>query len=256
VPIVSSPPYDTAGFILQQAIARSGDSGSPNGISGDLLNSAQPGVIQLLNGCYRDLQDRLISKGVETFNKYWEIDAIPPADTSNPSTAIYINYTGYFDGTNMQSDWFLPSDMIKPLELWERQTGNNFWVPMTMAADSISTRPPMPFFHEWDWQNDTLYLPVANQTNDMKIKGLCYAPDITDTNSPILISRCQTALAYLFLTEMAKQRGGLELAAAWKADADMWINAIVNRTARKEQYGSYFRLPFRGQWRIGRSSGG
>lgn len=246
MPIAATAPYDTAQTVIQQAIVRSGDQASPNGIAGNILNPTnQAWVIALLSGVYRDLQDRLISKGVETYSQYFFITGIPPANTVNPSQQVYLNYNGYFDGQQMNANWYLPPNMVKPLEIWERQTGNNYWVPMTQVADSISTRPIMPRISEWDWEAETLYLPPWNETNDLKIKGLMYAPDLTATSSPVLVARCQTALAYLLLVEVAKQRGGLEMAAVWQKDADNYVEAIVNRTARKEAYGSYSRIPFR-----------
>lgn len=245
MPVVATAPYDTLGTILQQAIVRSGDQAGPAGIVGNILNSNQPGVIQLANGCYRDMQDELVSHGVETYNKYGYIFGIPPANTSNPSSQIYINYVGYFDGQEMLADWYLPPDMLKVLEVWERQTGNNYWNRLTAAADSLSTRPMMPRFNSWDWETETLYLPPNTQTTDLKFKYICYAPDLTTISSPVLVARCQTALAYRILSEVAKQRGGLEMAAVWKQDYQTYRDAIVNRTARSESYKAFFRKPFR-----------
>lgn len=202
-------------------------------------------MIVLLNNCYRQLQDDLISHGVETFNKYGEIVGIPPFANANPSEPAYLGYTGFFDGVQVWSTWTLPTDCIKPLELWERQNGNNSWVRMSQAADSLSSRPIMTRFGEWDFETDLLYLPPSSGVNDLKMKYLCYAPDISNTTSPILIVRCQHALAYRLLTEVAKSRGGLEMASVWAKDAQAEMQKIVNRTARKESYGAYFRRPFR-----------
>src|SRR5580658_4868802 len=153
---VPSSPFDNAGYILEQAIIITGDTAGPAGIAGNILNANQPGVLPLLGKLYRELQDRLISAGVETFNKYGYIVGIPPANTTNPSIQVYLNFNSYFDGNEMQASWYLPADMLKPLEVWERQTGNNLWVPMRQAADSISTRVIKPFFSIWDYEADTL----------------------------------------------------------------------------------------------------
>jgi hypothetical protein len=222
---------------------------------GDLLNpSKQTYVLPLLNKLYRELQDRLISASVETFNKYGYILALPPAATNNPSYMVSISYAGYFDGQNNWLQWRLPPDMLKPMELWERQTGNNVWNPMKPVSDSISTRPIVPRFNNWDYQTDVLYLPPSSQTNDLKFKYLCYAPDITSVSSPIMVPRCQSALSYRLAAEVAKSRGGLEMAAIWAKDADTFEQAIVNRSGRKESYMAFFRKPFRPGRRRGRRS--
>jgi hypothetical protein len=255
MPNVGVYPYDVAGYILEQAIIITGDTAGPAGLGGNILNPNQPGIIPMLGRLYRELQDRLISASVETFNKYGYINGIPPASTSNPSSQVFLNYIGYFDGNEMQASWKLPPDLLKPLEVWERQSGNNFWVPLVPVSDSISTRPIMPFYNNWDYQNDTLYLPPANQTNDLKLKYLCYAPDITTVSSPVLIPRCQSALAYRMAAEVAKQRGGLEMAAVWSKDAETAEAEIINRTARRESYQAFFRIPFRRR-RSGRGRAG
>lgn len=253
MPNVAVTPYDKAGYILEQAIIVTGDTAGPAGLAGNILNANQPGIIPLLNKLYRELQDRLISAGVETFNKYGEIDDIPPAATSNPSDPVYFTYASYFNGQEALADWHLPPDMLKPLELWQRQTGNNYWIPMKCVSDAIETRPIVPFMNVWDFQNDKLYVPAFSQSNDIKLKYLCYAPDITDVNSPVLIARCQSALSYRMASETAKTRGGLEMAAVWAKDADNFEAAIVNRTARKESYQAFFRKPFRNSSRSRRS---
>ena len=254
MPNVPVWPYDSAGYVLQQAIIKSGDTNGPQGIAGNLLNANQPGVIPLLNVTYRELQDRLISRSVETFNEYWEIIGVPPADTSNPSDLVWFDYQSYFDGNQNQGKWHLPPNMLKPLEMWQRQTGNNRWILMKMVPDAIETSVIKPYPDLWDYQSDKIYMRPFSQTNDFKIKGLCYAPDLTDVTSPVLVPRCQSALAYLMMVEVAKMRGGLEMAAVWKQDAQAYEDAIVNRTARKDSYAAFFRQPFRSRGR-GRSSG-
>lgn len=245
MPNVGVTPYDTAGYILEQAIIITGDTAGPAGLAGNILNANQPGVLPMLNRLYRELQDRLISASVETFNKYGYINGIPPANTNNPSFQVWLNYQSYFDGNENLAAWHLPPDLLKPLELWQRQAGNNFWVPMKPVSDAIETAPIVPYFNVWDYQNDKLLLPPASQTNDIKLKYLCYAPDITSPSSPVLIARCQSALAYRMASEVAKQRGGLEMAAVWAKDADTAEAEIINRTARRESYQAFFRRPFR-----------
>ena len=246
MPVGPGTPYDTAGYVLQQAIIATNDAGGPNGLAGDILNADMPYTIPLLNERYRWLQQYLASRSVETFSKYAFIIGLTPANTGNPSVDVTIDYAGYYDGAmKWGPPLTLPEDMIKPLELWERQTGNNVWVPMRQAADSISTRPQMPRFNIWDFQNDVLILPGATQTNDLKFKYICFAPDLTTLASPVLVIRCQTALSYLVAEKAAEMRGGLEMAAAYHEKAEAAISEIVNRTARKEQYVNYHRLPFR-----------
>jgi hypothetical protein len=78
---------------------------------------------------------------------------------------VQLTYNGYFDGVNMSDSPVLPVDLLKPLELWERQSGTeNVWKPMAQASDSISTRAQVAAFNIWDWETDILYLPGATVT--------------------------------------------------------------------------------------------
>ena len=257
MPVVPSTPYDTAEAILNIARSISADAATSNGLSGDILNDNQPYVFPILAKCYRDLQDRLISGGVETFSKYGHIYGITPADTLSPRTLVNISYLGYWDGNTHHADIKIPCDLLKPLELWECQSGGGTgcWTPMEQASDSISSRPIQARFTIWDYENDILYLPASSQTNDLKLKYLCYAPDLTCPYSQVYVMHCQTALANMMVASVVKMLGGLEMVPVFEKDVAKAVDAIINRTARKESYAHYARRPFRGRRGSGRGRG-
>lgn len=243
--VTPTTPYDTADAVLDIARAISSDAATANGLEGDILNNDQPYIFPILTNCYRKLQDRLISGSVETFNKYGVINEIPPTQANNPRVNVEISYLGYYDGDTTNEDISLPPDLIKPLELWESISGQQFWNPMRQAADSLSSRPTQSRFGVWDYQNDVLILPGSSQYNDLKLKYLCYAPDLTGPDSVVYIVHAQDALANMLVSAVSKSLGGLEMAKVFDGDANKAIDAIINRTARKESYMSYNRIPFR-----------
>lgn len=250
--VAQSLPYDTAESIMNTARSISADAASQQGLAGDILNDQQPYVYPILSKCYRDLQDRLISGGVETFSKYGHIYGITPTQAASPRTNVNISYQGYWNGQTSIPNIVIPADLIKPLELWECPSGAGFWTPMKQAADSISSRPTQNRFGIWDYQNDILILPGSSNTNDIKMKYLCYAPDLTGPLSVAYVVHCQTALSNMLVASVCKMLGGLEMAAVFQKDADQAIDALINRTARKELYGSYRRIPFRSSHGRGR----
>lgn len=252
--IAPSTPYDTASAILDVARAISADAATSNGLAGDILADSQPYTYPILTKCYRDLQDELISKGVETFSKYGFIYAIPPTQANNSRVNVTISYQGYFNGQRVLPNLTLPADLIKPLELWECVTGNNYWSPMKPVSDSISSRPTSNRFGVWDFAQDTLILPGSSQTEDLKLKYLLYAPDLTGPNSLAYVVHCQTALANRVVETVSKMLGGVEMAQIFQKDGDKAVDMIVNRTARREAYQSFRRIPFRGRGR-GRGRG-
>lgn len=242
-------PYDTAETVLNFARAITvTDAASANGLAGDILNDSQPYVFPILSKVYRDLQDELISQSSEIMNMYGYLLALEPTAWNNPRVNVTVNFQGYTYGPNdIDSTIMLPPNLIKPLELWECVTGQQRWAPMRQAADSISSRPTTSRFGIWDYQNDILILPGASQTNDLKIKYVGSFPDLTGPNSIVYILRSQTALACQFLSEVSESLGDLETAATFSKRASDARGRIVNRTARKEAYGSYNRIPFRGR---------
>src|SRR5581483_795794 len=256
MPVVSTSPYPTAEEVLQAARVLCNDAAIS--IDGDVLADDHPFVFPAMELKYEYMQDRLIQAGIETYSKYGHILAVPVVATADPTAQIEIDYVGCFDGVNNTDQPTLPVDMLEPLEFWERQNvaspavNTNPWLEMRQASDSIGTRGQMTKFSIWDWENDTLYLPGANQVNDLKLKYLAYAPQITDPTSQLLVARCKVAMANLMAALVSKMRGGLESAQVFEADAEKSIQEIIARSARKGQYASYVRRPFRARrsrWR-------
>lgn len=248
MPFITSTPYMQAEEILQ--FARSISNDAAQSLAGDILSDAQPYTFVLLEGAYESLQDSLIDAGVNTYSEYQTVTGLTAAATTDPGVMMALGYTGYYDGAANHGTPALPADLIMPLEIWERQslTQNN-WAKMTQAADSISSRSQSGNFGIWDFEFDTLYLPGATLSNDLKFKYLRYAPELTTAVSPVLIARCKPALANLFVAAACRARGGLESAASFETTAKAEIAKIINRTAAKEQYASFTRKPFRNRGR-------
>jgi hypothetical protein len=234
--------------ILQYARAISNDA--IGGIAGDILADSQPYIFPILEGCYEDLQDRLINGGVNTFYTYAVITGLTAVATTDPTTQVQLTYTGYFDGVTMHATPTLPSNMLMPLEIWERQTGSTAaWSPVQQVSDSISTRPQTSIFGLFDWQTDELWFPGATLSRDIKLKYILYAPELTGASSPVLVARCKEALACLLVAEMADARGGTD-ADRFEARAEVAIKRIIERTSQKEAYAYYARRPFRSHRRL------
>lgn len=253
MPVVTANQYDTAEQILELARSISNDASTSNGLAGDILADSQPYTFPILAKCYRDLQDDLITGGVETFSKYGHIYGVLPTQAQNPRTNVTISFIGYWNGQITNPAIKLPPNMIKPLELWQCPSGNFFWGSMRQVPDSISSRNPAPLPGVWDFENDVLILPGSTQSYDIKMKYLLYAPDLTGPTSQVYIQHAQTALANLVVADVSEMLGGLDVA-TFKDNAKKAIDKIINRTARKEQYSSFQRIPFRGRG-IGRSQG-
>lgn len=248
MPGVGTSPYPTAELVLQNARAICNDAALS--IAGSILADTQPYVFPMLEERYEYLQDRLITEGANTYSEYGIVTGLLPAGSTDPTTQVELLYTGYYDGVTLHASPTLPADLLEPLELWERQSGTqNYWIPMAQASDAIGARAQSSKMRIWDWETDILYMQGATQSNDVKIKYLRFAPMLTSPTSPVLIVRCIPALAALMAEAAAKSRGGTEAAAMFKQQAEEAIKMIISRTARKEQYAKFNRIPFRSRRR-------
>ena len=142
----------------------------------------------------------------------------------------------------------LPTDLVKPLELWEVQFGTitGGWVPMKQAPDALNPSIIQPRFRQWAFSDEKIVLPGASQNNNIRIKYVAMAPDITTLNTYIYPRGVSTALAFLVLDMLAGARGG-PMAQIFKARAEEAINQIINQTVRKQAYSQFVRRPYRGR---------
>jgi hypothetical protein len=245
MPIVPVAPYVPLESILNIARVKINDAGGGQGLAGSTLNDAQPYTFTMAQERYLYLQDRLISGGVETFTKYGYIRCIPPTAARNPRVIVSIDFHGYFNGMDINGRVVLPPSCLKPLEIWECQTGGQHWIPMKQLPSSLSSSTQTARFRCWDYKQDTLYMPGATQTNDLKFKMLTYAPALTGASSPVLILNCQTALGLLIAEEACRTFGGPQMAQVLHPLTEEAIHLIINRSGIKESYSSFQRRPFR-----------
>lgn len=221
---------------------------TPALLTGNVLNPlTNPAVWPLINHCWRLLEDELLKLGVETFTKIVTLSNITPTAAALPRSDLYIDWDGYWDGNTTWDTVVLPDDLLMPLECWETLSNSTQqWEAMRQAPDQLRQQTPSSRWQQWGWWDNTLYLPQSTQTEDLKIRYLAIAPDITGPTSVLVVPRCQTAMAFLIAAAAAKSRGGLEMVAVYKNDADEAIARIASRTARREDYSQFVRRAFRG----------
>ena len=224
---------------------------TPALLAGNVLNPlTNPAVWPLVNHCYRELEDELLRLGVETFTKTTDLLNIPPTNAPLERTSLYINWDGYWDGSEVIPTVSLPGDLLQPLECWECPTGTNLtWLPMKQAPDQLFVQVPSNRFQQWGWWDNKLWIPQCTVENDLRIRYLAYAPDITDGTTVLAIAHSKTALAYRIAAVASMARGGVEMSEVYLQSAQRAEARISSRTARREDYSRFVRKPFRGGYR-------
>ena len=234
-------PYDTLITVINAARVRLNDRlETLAAVSGKILDNTQPFSQQLVNNAWRKLQEFLADLGYTGLQQEVTFTAVVLAGSTDPMAQAYIGYAGYFDGSTLQSAPVLPQNMIRPEELWERPSGTTqMMTEMDPAIGGLPSVPKLNWNRQWDWRNDTLYLPGALVATDIRMRFLGFLADFVD-NSPaastpwygqaVPIMRCLDAFADYMCREVAIAReDGIEAAMAFQSSAEANARLILNR---------------------------
>jgi|HubBroStandDraft_6_1064221.scaffolds.fasta_scaffold16057_5 hypothetical protein len=112
-----------------------------------------PALSSAIREVYRELRNvgepRLIRDNVQA--------NLPANSVTGPTIQTYLAFDGYWDGGVLNPSPVLPSDMIRPLRLWEQQTGNQLpFIPMKQPQFGLTSRNQTFALGEWEWREDQL----------------------------------------------------------------------------------------------------
>ena len=174
--------------------------------------SVSPFVQPLINASIREVYRELRNIGAPTLIKdNVIISGLTPVFGANglgvpdPAVQVYLSYTGYYDGNTINNNLVLPSDLLYPTEVWERQTmaSNNSFAfrKVHQPQDGMPSRCQFPAFGQWEWREDKIWFVGATQTNDIRLRYYCALPqffsatlDFESTFVPVLDSLDALAL--------------------------------------------------------------
>lgn len=146
-----------------------------------------------------------LNMALRELQEYFELHNIPATQQVSALINIPAPQTQIvFNGVGVPS---LPSDMIEPLQLWERAEGIDPYIPMTkkdflphyLDGTTIST------FGIYVWQDNKIKFMAASRDNDIKIDYLkhLFTP-VVDSTSIINAINAQTFLEYRTAALMAE----------------------------------------------------
>ena len=216
-----------------------------------------PFVLPLLNSSIRELYRELRNIGdpVLLFDNVILL-GLPPLNSPSygvaspdPTVQTILSTVGYFDGVQQWPNLLLPSNMINPIKLWERQTGTeNAFQDMTQPQDGLSSYHQGPCLREWEWRNSNINFHGATQMRDIRMRYFGSLPqffsstlNFNTTYVPVLDST--DALAYLTAVKYARMLGSPSLADLM-AESKNQLFQLKNATVRRMQSIDFARRPY------------
>ena len=208
--------------------------------AGSILVDTAPFTNVFLNSAIRKTQRYLANNGLASnIVDNFILTPITPVANSDPATQVFINAFGYNDGMNMHSQPVLPPDLILPLSIMQRQTGSGAqFTPMWPAKQPLQSRIPGPYFGEWEWRSDAIFMVGCQNTMDIRVRYEGRLPRVASTadytKTTINIRDGEDALAAALVFPYAFSRGAAQRAEAralWQEECDQ----LINRYIRKDQ---------------------
>lgn len=264
--------FDQANTILNAARVRVNDElKSLIPTSGKILEATDAFTHQVFNNGYRRMQETLSNMGWTGTKAEIIVENLPLVATLDPASQCFINWFNFFDGVNFWDAPTLPDNLVHPLKVWQRYTGQNMPFPkqeMECYLDGLPNWQKTNVNGGWEWRENSIYLTGATQAIDLRILYVKYLPDIVDVGNDrwfrqqVPIARCQEPLSLFVAAEFASSRipsNEAEAAAqsgatkSFQDRAEIATKLIFNRDVKMKQRVNVSRIPRSGRGGMGGS---
>jgi hypothetical protein len=176
------PPANTAPYSLVNEamdLARTRLNDAIQQLGGDILKDSQPFSQTMANGAWRRLQHFLANMGYARLVDEVVIQSLPICASADPATQCWLDWTGFYDGTQVWTNYALPQKCSFPLKLWDRVSGFN--AGWGRHLDQVMDGLPATFKYQrnaiFDWRNDRIYMPGTNMPVDLRVRFGQYLPN-------------------------------------------------------------------------------
>jgi len=250
MPVLASSSYVTCEDVLNRMRVFADDS---EVAGGDVLTDTAPYTFSMVNSGFERVQIELARVGVETMQKESWLIGLPIMPIQDPEARMVVDDSGcnilYPNGSGdiFSNTPQLPTDLILPLRLWERQTGTTGYLgrPMQQPNDGLLDIAQQTYLIDWQWSEDGLRFRGATQSQDVKILYEKALPKLIAPTDPVPIRGVLNAAAYWAVKPFIESRGGM-IAPAIKQAAMEEIVLLQQIAARRRQRKQVRRKPYSG----------
>jgi hypothetical protein len=213
----------------------------------------QPMLMASIRELYRELRNvgdpTLIRDNVIVQNLPIVDSPVNGPGGPDPAVQTFLSFDGYFDGVQMHSQYLLPSDMIYPEKVWERQTGtNDNFGQMTQSRFGLPSRPQYPTLGEWEWRENKIWFVGSTQNRDIRMRYYAQLPQFFSSTlnyetTFVPIIDCTDAVAYKVAVKYARMLGSPGLQDL-VSEAKEQMFQLKNAVTRRAQSIEYNRIPY------------
>lgn len=248
LPPLALAPYDVLDTILNTARVRMNDAIQQLG--GDILQDSQPFTQQMANSAWRRLQQYLANLGYTRLTDEVIISALPICPNPDPAAQCWLDWTGFYDGTQIWNNYALPAKCSFPLKLWDRVSGINagWGAPLENVMDGLPARYKYSRNAIFEFRNDKIYIPGTATPVDLRVRFAQFFPDFVTQGETqwyqqkVPIMGCLDSLADYICVEASDGRDDVD-SQTFKTRAEAEAKLIFNRDVRLKNRSNVRRQP-------------
>jgi hypothetical protein len=203
--------------------------------AGEILTDTSTLLLPLMNDSLEWFTNEVNNHGVDTFRKETLLTPVLPIAVVDPGIQVNISDTGYFDGSINHAEPTVPTDLLVPTFLWERQTGSTEqWIEMEERPDGLPSQTQNSRLGIWEWRQDALNMLGAVQSNDIRLRYVGTQAAFATINDTLYYRGANGPIAYKTVSGylISKNPEAAQMAAS---EATLRLGQLTTRNARMKQ---------------------
>ena len=202
---------------------------------GEILTDNAPFTFPFINFAAAYLSNEMTNNGMKVFEMETVLTSVLSIAVNDPGVQVNISDSGYFDGVSNHQFPQLPTNLLEPVDLWERQTGSTaMWNPMVPYPDGLPSVIQNATLGIWEYRGEAIYMPGATQSNDVRLRFKTTGIQFVTPNDSVMIRGADPALANLLAAVFINSRNpgaGVSFSEA----GDALVAQLVTAEVRSQQ---------------------
>lgn len=218
----SAAPFDNLEDVANTSRVRLNDA--IQSLGGDILTDNNVFTLTFITAAWRRFQQLLcnfnasIFKRQAVYSSTLGTNSIPASTSTDYGAQSWMNWDNFFTGSgSLLTSPVLPTDLINPLEIWERVQGSTGpFYKCDEEKNGLPWVPKQTLNRAWEWRNNTLYLIGATGVTDIQFRYQGYLADFVAntttpfSSQPVPVVNCLSPFAWFLCAEVAKSRGDMD----------------------------------------------